>query len=72
MEVKDNEFRIIPNQADSLVDITQPIKNGIYIIGDKRYVFYHADWYEFSDDNVVQCPTDALIDYIYELMKGEY
>lgn len=72
MEVKDNEFRIIPNQADSLVDITQPIKNGIYIIGNKRYVFYHADWYEFSDDNVVQCPTNALIDYIYELMKGEY
>lgn len=71
-EVKDNEFRIIPNHPDSLIDITQPIKNGIYIVGDKRYVFYHADWYEFSDDNVVQCPIDALIDYTYEIMKGEY
>ena len=46
--------------------------NGIYMVGNKKYIFYHADWYEFSDDNVVQCPTDALIDYIYELMKGEY
>lgn len=72
MEVKDNEFRIIPNESDSLINITEPVKNGIYTVGDKKYVFYHADWYEFSDDNVVQCPTDALIDYIYELMKGEY
>lgn len=71
-DVRDNEFRIIPNHPDALKDITRPIKNGVYVVGDKKYVFYHADWYEFSDDNVVQCPVDALIDYIYELMKGEY
>lgn len=71
-EVRDNEFRLISNQSNSLTDIIHPEKNGVYTIEDKRYIFYNSNWYEFSDDNVVQCPTYALIDYVYELMKGEY
>lgn len=71
IEVHDNEFRIMPEHPDSLADITHPVKNGIYTVDGKRYIFYHADWYEFSDDNVVQCPVDVLIDYVYEVMKGE-
>lgn len=70
--IKDNEFRIVPNEAESLKDIIHPIKNGIYTIDNSKYIFYHANWYTFSDDNIIECPTDAMIDYIYEVMKGEF
>ena len=47
-------------------------RNGVYTVNNQRYIYYQEQWYKFSDDNVVQCPVYALVDYIYELMKGEY
>lgn len=71
-EIRDNEFRIISNNAPSLYNIKHPIKNGVYTVDGNRYIFYHGHWSEFSNENVVQCPVEAIIDYIYEMMKGEY
>lgn len=70
-EVRDNEFIIIGN-VNSLDEVINPIKNGVYIVDKVRYIYYKEEWFKFSENNVVQCPVDALIDYIYELMKGEY
>jgi hypothetical protein len=71
-EVKDNEFRAIKNFISRKEIVTNPIKNGVYTIDGIKYIWYRSQWYEFSDDNIVQCSVDALIDYIYELMRGEY
>lgn len=71
-EAKDNEFRLTNETVTSLDEVKNPIKNGVYIVNNQRYIYYQEQWYKFSDDNVVQCPVYALVDYIYELMKGEY
>lgn len=71
-EVRDNEFIIIDGSFESIENIVAPVKNGVYIINNNKYIYYKESWFGFSDDGVVQCPVYALIDYIYELMKGEY
>lgn len=71
-EAKDNEFRLTNETITSLDEVKNPIKNGVYTVNNQRYIYYQEQWYKFSDDNVVQCPVYALVDYIYELMKGEY
>lgn len=71
-EAKDNEFRLTNEIVTSLDEVKNPIKNGVYTVNNQRYIYYQEQWYKFSDDNVVQCPVYALVDYIYELMKGEY
>lgn len=71
-EAKDNEFRLTNETVTSLDEVKNPIKNGVYTVNNQRYIYYQEQWYKFSDDNVVQCPVYALVDYIYELMKGEY
>lgn len=72
-EIRNNEFKIIDsNSFNSIDEIKNPVKNGVYLINKKKYIFYTDQWYEFSDDNIVQCPVNALIDYIYEMMRGEY
>ncbi len=72
-EVRDSEFKEIEmEEINSLDEIDKPIKNGVYRVNGKRYIYYREEWFEFSDDNIVQCPVRALIDYIYELMKGVY
>lgn len=71
-EAKNNEFRLTNETVTSLDEVKNPIKNGVYTVNNQRYIYYQEQWYKFSDDNVVQCPVYALVDYIYELMKGEY
>ena len=71
-EAKDNEFRLTNETVTSLDKVKNPIKNGVYTVNNQRYIYYQEQWYKFSDDNVVQCPVYALVDYIYELRKGEY
>ena len=70
-EVRDNEFKKVAT-VNSLNEIDNPVKNGVYNIQDKRYIYYRENWFEISNDNIIQCPVEALIDYIYEIMKGEY
>ena len=71
---------ILTNQAYS-DNIKHPIKNGLYYIADKNnsYKIFYKDgyWYDADYDGkngivTVHCPTEALIDYIYEIIKGEY
>lgn len=68
---REGEFKYI-GEVQSLEEINNPDKNYVYSIEDSRYIYYNGEWFKFSDDNVVQCPVYASIDYIYELTKGEY
>ena len=63
---------IIDDVFDNIADIESPVKNGVYTIKGQRWIYYQNQWYKFTDDNIVQCPMYLLIDYIYELTKGEY
>jgi hypothetical protein len=71
-EVQDTEFRIVSGSYQDTDDITDPIKNGVYTVENERLIYYHDNWFNFSEDNIVQCPVYALIDYTCDLMKGEY
>ena len=68
---------ILTNQAYSN-NIKHPIKNGLYAAGEDYKIFYKDGyWYDADYDSekgivIVHCPTEALIDYIYEIIKGEY
>ena len=65
-----------------------PIKNGVYckqiLIGyDEKtdgpiyrydyWIYYQNNWYEFNaDEEIVQCPIRALVNYYCEVVEGEY
>ncbi|AXF52489.1 MAG: hypothetical protein [Caudoviricetes sp.] len=53
-------------------EIANPKERTVYTIDDIRFIFYLGDWYEFTEDNIVLCPAYALVDYIFEMMIGEY
>jgi len=43
------------------------------IVSDSdQYIWYRGQWYTFTSDGDVLCPVEGLVDYIYELIKGEY
>jgi Ni,Fe-hydrogenase maturation factor len=71
-EVKDNDFRIMPNEVSDLKYITNPVKNGVYSINGVKYVNFRSRWNLFNDENIAEGSVLATVNYIYEYMKGEY
>lgn len=69
---EDEQFIETGITAATADEIDNPIKNGVYTINGERYIYYRSQWYNFSDDNEVSCPVYGLVDYIYEMVKGEY
>lgn len=37
-----------------------------------RYIWYHNQWWVFTENNDIICPVEGLIDYYCEVMKGSY
>lgn len=37
-----------------------------------KYIWYNNSWYPFINNNDLVIPVEGLIDYTYELMKGDY
>lgn len=52
-------------------EIKNIIPNGVYLIDGKQKIYYNGEWYIFNETNDVECPVEAMIDYEYELLKGE-
>ena len=71
-EIEDNAFYETQVNIINFTDIQYPKKNYVYIKDNQRYIYYDSEWYLINDKNIVQCPVKALINYIYELVKGEY
>ena len=44
----------------------------IYETSRNRYIYYHGDWYLFTEDHDVLCPVDGIVNYCCEIMKGVY
>ena len=39
----------------------------------KYWIYYQDNWYEFNaDEEIVQCPVRALVNYYCEVVEGEY
>lgn len=41
-------------------------------VTNNEYIYYNNQWFPFTEDNIILCPVEGTIDYIYEVMKGEY
>ena len=71
--LRENEYTIDPNEYSSLEDIHNPINQCVYLIGSVKYIYYNNDWYIFNQEfQDVLCPVDGIVDYFYEMVKGEY
>lgn len=82
----ENRFYEIGEIYNSLDEITNPKKNYVYRItknvaeeeeGESahsyvRKIYYEQEWHDFTDDNVVACDVNAIVDYTFEMVKGEY
>ncbi len=53
-------------------EIKNIINNGVYSISGERKICYNGEWYIFNENDDVECSVEAMIDYEYELLKGEY
>lgn len=72
-DIKDNEYLESNLIVNSLDEINYPKKNNVYNLkSGERYIYYNNEFYEFSNEDDVLCPVTASVDYIYELVKGEY
>ena len=69
--IRNNEYIII-GEASSLNDIKNPKNHEVYIVQGYRWIYHNNQWYPFSDNNDIICPVDGIVDYFYELTKGEY
>lgn len=71
---RDNEFVKTGITENLIEDIKYPIKNGVYHIAslDKDYIYYNNSWYLFDENHDITCDVDAIVDYYYQLMRGEY
>lgn len=72
--VADDEFldlsELVKVETEDCIEL--PMKNCVYTIGGNKYIYYRATWYTFdSSTQDVLCPVEGLVDYIYELIKGE-
>lgn len=71
--IRKNEFVNINESAASTDEIPNPVKNGVYIINNKKKIYYNNDWYDFDDtNNDVKCPVDGSVNYYCEIVKGVY
>lgn len=53
-------------------DISLPRERYVYTVGTTRMVVWQGQWYEFSDTNDIMCAVDAIINYHFELVRGDY
>lgn len=58
--------------ANVFEDIENPQQGEVYIINSERYIYYNGQWYLLDDNNDIECPVQAMIDYTCEIMKGMY
>lgn len=63
---------------DNINSIEDAKANHVYRTTEGLKIYYKQNWYDFEGDPsrtkpvVVKCPIDAIIDYTYEMLKGEY
>ena len=76
---RDTEFYYVEDVLYENIDAIEEIKaNYVYRTSQGLKFYYKQKWFDFSGDPssskpiVLECPVDAVIDYTYEMLKGEY
>lgn len=64
-----NETEIEVNSID---EIENPLFMGVYKIAGTRMIYYKRKWYEFTNEDDILCPVEAIVNYVYEVAKGVY
>lgn len=58
--------------ASNFSEIENPKQGEVYLINSQRYIYYNGQWYLLDNNNDIQCPVQAMVDYSCEVMKGVY
>jgi len=56
----------------SIENINNPQYNHVYTVAGQRYIYHDNIWYEINNNNDIQCPVAALVDYYCEEVWGHY
>lgn len=67
-----NKYIFIDDVFDSTDEIENPIRNAIYNIEGKDYIYYNDKYIEIDENFDAKCVVPALVDYYCEIMKGFY
>ena len=58
--------------ANNFSEIENPKQGEVYLINSQRYIYYNEQWYLLNDNNDIEYPVQAMVDYSCEVMKGVY
>ena len=67
-----NEYIDTQISINNINEIENLIINGVYNINGKKQIYYNNNWYDINDNYDIMYPVEALVDYIFEVVKGEY
>ena len=67
-----NKYIFIDDVFDSVDEIKNPIRNAIYNIEGKDYIYYNDKYIEIDENFDAKYVVPALVDYYCEIMKGFY
>ena len=72
LRLDDTEYIEIMDSYNNREQIENPILNGMYIIDNKKWIYYQNEWYQLNEKYDIECPIEGIVDYTYETMKGVY
>ena len=58
--------------AETIEEIQNPLRNNFYLINGQRKLYYRDAWYDIDENNNIQYPVYAMVDYYCECAKGYY
>ena len=73
--IRDNEYIQTGEVYEDFSNLNEIdiIPNGVYLINNEYYIYYHSQWYPFDQNNHdVLCPVEGIIDYYCQTVKGVY
>lgn len=71
-ETREEDFVETGIEVESIDEIDNPERNGVYLINNERMIYFQMQWFKFNEMNDVLCPVEASVDYIYEIIRGEF
>lgn len=67
-----NKFVNSGISAATVEEIQNPQRNNTYLIGGNRKIYYRDSWYDINNNNDIECPVVAMVDYYCEYARGTY
>ncbi len=71
VELRDENYINMDIEVSHESEVRRPQDHGVYNINGQRKIWHQGKFYNFTDDDLVLCPIECTIDYIYEKIRGE-